>query len=64
MKKKTKNILTTILGVLIILGILPLAYFQIDFKCLIILGVLGILLIFYKNDPLKKVTGITKILTK
>jgi len=62
MKKRTKNILTTIVGVVILLGILPLAYYECDYKVLIVIGILGVMLIFYKNDPLQKVTGIAKIL--
>jgi hypothetical protein len=65
MKKKTTNCVTTILGVLVIIGvILGTLFYNIDWKAISILGILGLLLIYYKNDPLKKLTGVLKVLSK
>ena len=52
MKKKTVNILTTILGVILILAILPVVFIIESNLALILpfMGVFGIVLIYFKND--------------
>lgn len=58
MKRKLQNVLTTILGVIMILAIIP-AVFIITENLLIIIGgllVVGVVMIYFKNNDARALT--------